>query len=730
MIRVHKAVFAATFLVLVALQLKVAFAQQTTKTTIFSERESIAIQPFDADGNLLVRLPGTTAKLRVTSSQNSGEATSWSGSVNDEKSSSFTITKYKGIIYGDLSYSIGRFHFQPTVSGGTEVLRVDEKAVSDKAAGNDMSALLPKVNLRRKAVSNSCVGTATTNSIDIAVYYTPDAKNDAGGLSQIEAEAYHAVAQTNATFISSAINTTLNLVLVKELAINDQLATMPSVLDQVANIGTQILHPEISLDKPKFGFDVAVVLVGPVYWTSSTTYDSGYATPRHNAPYSDPSAGYPNYGDPFYDYYYNLYGSYAVVSREFATSNLTFAHELGHIFGGQHDCGDPDNLPFPLYVYSHGYCDSATETIMSRNLCGTVARSSIWSNGVAPTGSPLNTTCSADMRLTFNTFANRVANYNCENQYFTDVSIKDTWVDDGTVPTKMGTGVLYDSVDVWTRQQNDGLTNPHISQNVKAGQTNYIYTKLRNGGSTKTGNVEIYYADASTNLQWGAGPGTSGGTGNFTLIGTVSNITISANSTQTVTLPWSSFSVGAEILGGHYCLYIRWVSPSDPMQTPEGPSVADNTKNNNNIAWKNLRIIPKPPIAEGENFPGGEVVFLSQGTDTGIRFTAKSEDGLQNKFFDNYSVVLEFDKKTRQALRRNKKRNLGTRVYRSGKVIILSQKGMVTFKSWKADRRGNVRVSFVPKPGRTRQVFPSKTRIELDHFQDGRLVGGYAFKFE
>ncbi len=166
------------------------------------------------------------------------------------------------------------------------------------------------------------------------------------------------------------------------------------------------------------------------------------------------------------------------------------------------------------------------------------------------------------------------------------------------------------------------------------------------------------------------------------------------------------------------------------MQTADGVSVADNTKNNNNVAWKNLRILPKPPIAQGEVLFGGVVSFHSQGTQTGIRFTAKSDDGKPIDLFDSYSIVLKFDEKTRRAIRRNSKRDLGTRVARNGTVVVHSQMGMVTFNSVRSGYRDHVEVSFISKSRRQMAGVPARARVEMDHFQNGRFEGGYAFQFE
>jgi hypothetical protein len=42
---------------------------------------------------------------------------------------------------------------------------------------------------------------------------------------------------------------------------------------------------------------------------------------------------------------------------------------------------------------------------------------------------------------------------------------------------------------------------------------------------------------------------------------------------------------------GHYCIVARWVSAQDPMSFIEGTGIGANTRNNNNIAWRNMNVV-------------------------------------------------------------------------------------------------------------------------------------------
>jgi hypothetical protein len=183
-----------------------------------------------------------------------------------------------------------------------------------------------------------------------------------------------------------------------------------------------------------------------------------------------------------------------------------------------------------------------------------------------------------------------------------------------------------------------------MHQNPELGQANYVYVKLTNGGATMSGNLNVYWANASTGLSWPS---------NWNLISSVP-VSVTGHSSKVVEATWSSLP-GT----GHYCLLARWVSGSDPMTFAETSNVDYNTRRNNNIAWRNvnivdlhdrdyvpvqfvfrnidpfprpLRLAVRPPREEVENS------FLRYGRLTirlnDILFAAWREGGMQGKGFE------------------------------------------------------------------------------------------------
>lgn len=146
-------------------------------------------------------------------------------------------------------------------------------------------------------------------------------------------------------------------------------------------------------------------------------------------------------------------------------------------------------------------------------------------------------------------------------------------VDPGTEPNP-DTGAMWVSNEIWVRNNPDnGLTH----ENPDFGQVNYIHARIRNNGTSPVNTVRamVYYANASTGLSWPV---------DWHLAGEATVVNLSSTP-QIITVPWSPPGTG------HYCLYVRLLSDQDPMTFAETASVYDNTRNNNNIAWKNVNVV-------------------------------------------------------------------------------------------------------------------------------------------
>lgn len=164
--------------------------------------------------------------------------------------------------------------------------------------------------------------------------------------------------------------------------------------------------------------------------------------------------------------------------------------------------------------------------------------------------------------------------------------MRDVPGDDGSEPDP-STANMWESPDIWVRNQQDtNLQFLHQHQNPIASATNYVYVKLRNRGCAplEQGNVLTYFAKASTGLAWSAN--WIGSASNGDVIGTQPVGFLAANGELVLEYPWTPPATG------HFCLLARLVSSDDPMSFAEGTIVHTNTKNNNNVAWKNVNVVP------------------------------------------------------------------------------------------------------------------------------------------
>ncbi|GLZ41835.1 vWA domain-containing protein [Actinokineospora sp. NBRC 105648] len=163
----------------------------------------------------------------------------------------------------------------------------------------------------------------------------------------------------------------------------------------------------------------------------------------------------------------------------------------------------------------------------------------------------------------------------------TDVFIRDHGSDTGVEPH--GLNPIWTSPDITVCP----TIAPCAGTNPVVGGTSYIHVKLNNpgpnGSGNGTGNLKLYYTSQGGAAVWPT---------HWTHINTAVNVTVPAGGINVV-IPWNGVPGP-----GHFCLLARWVSATDPMTFAEGPNTLTNTRNNNNIAWRNVdtvRLVPGQP---------------------------------------------------------------------------------------------------------------------------------------
>jgi hypothetical protein len=211
--------------------------------------------------------------------------------------------------------------------------------------------------------------------------------------------------------------------------------------------------------------------------------------------------------------------------------------------------------------------------------------------------------------------------------------------DNGTVPSP---GTHWISPDVWNRRTQvttDACVQPldsygdHVTsggivrdcgssadhENPVTGVTNYLYGTLRNTrpGSPRVvyAEVGVYYALASSGLTYPT---------DFTMIPESRQFTtvyIEPGTTTSIgPIPWVPPPLPP--LNDHYCLYLRVLSV---QATPpvEGSGIDTDVANNNNLAWRNIKI-----VAPGDTSPPSFFIVRNIGRRTDrltLRFDVRPE---------------------------------------------------------------------------------------------------------
>ncbi len=198
-----------------------------------------------------------------------------------------------------------------------------------------------------------------------------------------------------------------------------------------------------------------------------------------------------------------------------------------------------------------------------------------------------------------------------------DLMVKDGQDDTGAEPNTV-TQHMWNSDNIWVRNYNDsGLThqNPDYSAN---GNPNYIKVRVINKScvtSAGTEQLKLYWAKASTGLSW-PNPWNGGILEPVTnalmgqVVGTLNIPTLQAGQEVILTFPWqvpnpANYSQDQ----WHFCLLARIEATADPMTSFETGDINANTRNNNNIAWKNVTVVDILP--NNVVNPGGVVAVTN-----------------------------------------------------------------------------------------------------------------------
>ncbi len=166
--------------------------------------------------------------------------------------------------------------------------------------------------------------------IDVMVVYSTAVKNSVGGDAQAQALAQAAIDSANTAYLNSKIRQRLRLVHSEEFAYTETSSASTDLSNLRANSGIATLRNTYNADLVSM-ISESVGVCGIGYLLNTTN--------------GSPSNGF------------------SVTVRSCAVGNLSFAHELGHNMGSQHN---PENGSGPIFNYSYGhYVNRVFRTVMS-----------------------------------------------------------------------------------------------------------------------------------------------------------------------------------------------------------------------------------------------------------------------------------------------------------------------------------------------------------------------------
>jgi hypothetical protein len=331
------------------------------RTTAHLEVVNIDLTAFAGDS---VQIPISATEVRtyvkVRVENHGNDSFTWFGNLASGQGNAILVV-HKGIVTGTVSDGARSFKIESVGEGKHAFREINTTAYP---AEHPELAIDARSKRRPTTTSTTTTPPPTTTTpppttttppppppttvngktlIDVMVVYPSTV---AGAVADVTGLATLAVAETNQAYVNSGVNIQMNLVGVTQIPYSE------SGVDYNTMLSNLTAMPDVKTQRTNLGADVVIML------TTNQAY-CGLA-------YLNGGANY----------------AYGVVSYSCATGYYSFAHEIGHIQGANHDpANEPSNNP---YAYGHGYQSTnsapAWRTIMAYNCAGGCTRLQYFSN--------------------------------------------------------------------------------------------------------------------------------------------------------------------------------------------------------------------------------------------------------------------------------------------------------------------------------------------------------------
>lgn len=298
----------------------------------------------------------------------------WRGRTNDDKLSGDVILTFKkGAVSGLIYAEDGVYEIVP--KGEKQILvKLDQNLFPECGGGIKIEEAPenPKTENVRMAVDSG-------DRIDVLLVYTTATKTILGGDTQAQALAQQAIDATNTAYINSKIRQRVRIVHMQEYLYTESGNSNTDLSNLRNNAEIQSLRNAHKAD--------LVAMIGEFSSVCGLGYLMGGAAGNSNS-------------------------GFTLTARSCAVGNLSFAHELGHNMGSQHN---PENGTGSTYPYGFGhYVNGVYRTVMSYvDPCSSgCPRRPYFSNpGVEFSGHPTGIENARDNARSINNTADVIANY-------------------------------------------------------------------------------------------------------------------------------------------------------------------------------------------------------------------------------------------------------------------------------------------------------------------------------
>ncbi len=269
----------------------------------------------------------------------------WHGRTDTDGIATFAVVR--GVMSGTV-YLDGRvYEIVPDAGSGYVVNELNTAAfptddpVGELLVPHDLAADMAAGATGTSSTSVQA-GDATANQIDVLVVWTPRARNAVGGTTDaIQSLVLSAVANANLTYSNSGVNARLRLVHSAEVSLTESssISTDLSALTSPSDGTIDAVHTL----RQQYGADV-VTLLGSGY-AAAGACGVGYLM-------ATPSTSFASY-------------AFNVVDQSCAAGYLSYAHEVGHNQGLQHDPGNAGSSPSQPYAYGYQDPGGTFRTVLS-----------------------------------------------------------------------------------------------------------------------------------------------------------------------------------------------------------------------------------------------------------------------------------------------------------------------------------------------------------------------------